>query len=339
MSPADAPAVPSPRLLPWHASVWQQLQAQRRVGRLPHALLLHGPAGLGKRGFAACLAQSLVCESPQDDGRPCSTCRACQLAGVGSHPDIQWVMPEESGKAIKVDAVRETCARSVLTADGLNYRVFLFEPAEQMNAAAANALLKTLEEPVERTVVVLISSAPDRLPATVRSRCQQFLFRAPGQQEALAWLGTDIDPTEFREALALTAGAPLAALDRLQSGLPARMRAMQEDLFTLAEGRRGPAEVAGGWQDLQIGQILELLQFWSSDLIRLKSGANPPICYFEAAKGRLKTLSERIDSRKLFEFLDQVHGAKQVLSNNLNPQMLTERLLIDWCATARSGKN
>jgi DNA polymerase-3 subunit delta' len=151
-------------------------------------------------------------------------------------------------------------------------------------------------------------------------------------------LGADVDQEEFREALALTGRAPLAALDRLQSGLPARLRAMQQDLFTLAEGGRGPTEVAGDWQDLQVSQILELLQFWSSDLIRLKSGANPPICYFEAVKGRLQTLAERIDSRKMFEFLDQVQGAKRVLSNNLNPQLLTERLLIDWCTTARSGK-
>lgn len=339
MPPVEAGRAPDAGLLPWHASVWRRVQAQRQGDRLPHALLLHGPSGLGKGGFAAYLAQSLVCEAPQEDGRPCSTCRACQLAVVGNHPDIQWIMPEESGKAIKVDAVREACARSVLTADGRNYRVFLFEPAEQMNIAAANALLKTLEEPVERTVVVLISSAPDRLPATVRSRCQQFRFRAPDEREALAWLGADIDQGEFREALALAAGAPLAALDRLQSGLPARFRTLQEGLFTLAEGRRGPTEVAGDWQDLQIAQILELLQFWCSDLIRLKTGANPPICYLEAAKGRLQSLSERIDSRKLFEFLDRVHGARRLLSNNLNPQLLTERLLIDWCTTARSGKN
>jgi DNA polymerase-3 subunit delta' len=339
MTAGETPAIPSAELLPWHAAVWRQLRAQRESGRLPHALLLHGAAGLGKGRFAAYLAQSLVCEGSLEDGRPCAACRACQLAGVGNHPDIQWVMPEESGKSIKVDTVRETCARSVLTADGRHFRVFLFTPAEQLNMAAANALLKTLEEPVERTVLVLISSAPHRLPATVRSRCQQFLFRAPSEREALAWMGGDFSAGDSRESLALTGGAPLAALDRLRDALPERVRGMREDLFALAEGRHGPIRIAADWQDLETAQVIELLQFWSSDLIRLKTGANPPICYFEAVKGRLQTLSERIDFRKLFEFLDQIHRAKLGLSNNLNPQMLTERLLIDWCNTARSGKN
>ncbi len=326
-------------LLPWQRSIWNRLQDRQASGCLPHALLLHGLPGLGKNRFAAYLAQALICESPTEQDRPCGHCRGCRLANLGNHPDIRWVKPEEKGKAIKVDAVREACAQSVLTADGGHHRVFLFSPAEQMNAAAANALLKTLEEPVERTVIVLVSSAAHRLPATVRSRCQQILFRPPSEQEALAWLSDDSDPAPFLEALALAGGAPLAAVARLQQGSPARISLMRDDLFALAERRCSPIEVAKGWQDLQAGQILETLQFWLTDLIRLKTDAQPPICYFEAAKARLQTLAQRIDLRRLFELLDRLYDAQRASMNNLNPQMLTEHLLIEWCNTSQSGKN
>ena len=338
MPPIDAPAVVGTGLMPWHREVWQRLRAQRVDGRLPHAMLLQGKAGLGKGAFADCLAQALVCEHPRDDGLACGDCHACVLAQAGHHPDIQWLRPEEPGKQIKVDAVREACARSVLTAGDGGYRILSIAPAEQMNAAAANALLKTLEEPVERTVMLLISDAPHRLPATVRSRCQKQQFVPPSTSEALDWLDLGIDRDLFVEALALSGGAPLAAIERLRQEVPSRMRGAQDDLFGLAEGRLAPAQVAADWQQMSIDEVIELLQFWSSDLVRLKTGEDPPICYFEAAKARLHSLAERIDFQSLFAFSDRIQSARLGLSNNLNPQLLTERLLIDWCNTARSTR-
>lgn len=338
MPPIEAPADIETGLMPWHREVWQRIQAQWTNGRLPHAMLLQGKAGLGKEVLADCLAQALVCEHPQDDGTACGHCHACVLAQAGHHPDIQWLRPDEPGKQIKVDAVREACARSVLTAGEGSHRILLIAPAEQMNAAAANALLKTLEEPVERTVILLISDTPHRLPATVRSRCQKQQFLPPSTSEALDWLASDIDRDPFVEALALSGGAPLAAVERLRQEVSSRMRSAQDALFGLAEGRLAPAQVAADWQQMSIDEVIELLQFWLSDLVRLKTSDDPPICYFEAARARLHSLAERIDFRGLFAFSDRIQSASLGLSNNLNPQLLTERLLIDWCNTARSTK-
>lgn len=342
MPAPDGPFRSDAGLLAWHEPVWRRLQLQRTADRLPHALLLHGARGLGKERFAAFLAQALVCESPLEGGEPCGGCRGCRLAQLGNHPDIRWVRPEEEGRPIRVDAVREACAQAVLAADGNHHRVFLFAPADRMNAAAANALLKTLEEPVERTVILLISSSPQYLPATVRSRCQQLLFRTPARETALAWLNDRdeaADTGALGEALALAGGAPLEALERMAQGLPARLRTLQDELFALAEGRADPIEVAGRWQDLPIARILETLQLWLIDLIRLKTGDDPPICYFESGRDRLQSLAGRIDFQRLFGLSDLVGGAKRDAANNLNPHLLTERLLIDWCQTIRSGRS
>ena len=163
----------------WHATAWQQLQTSHRQQRLPHALLLSGEAGIGKAEFAARLAASLLCEQPHVDGQACGTCHACQRLGAQTHPDRFRLEPEEPGKAIKVDAVRQLIRNLSLTGHYGGYRVVTVEPAELMNTNAANAFLKTLEEPPANTLLILITASPARLPATIRSRCQPLglLFR------------------------------------------------------------------------------------------------------------------------------------------------------------------
>ena len=157
-------------LLPWQQEQWLQLVGRRERLSLPHALLLTGPAGVGKRQFAARLAAALVCEQEAISAQPCGACRACGLAGSGTHPDIHWLEPEEEGKAIRIDAVRALIGRTTLTTQARGSRVFLISPAHAMNRAAANALLKTLEEPTASSNLVLVSSQPHLLAATADGR-------------------------------------------------------------------------------------------------------------------------------------------------------------------------
>ncbi|RMG36493.1 MAG: DNA polymerase III subunit delta', partial [Gammaproteobacteria bacterium] len=147
-----------PSLLPWQTDRWEELVARRRSGRFPHALLLSGPQGIGKRQFAHRVAAALVCDATDPAAAPCGSCRSCRLVRSGTHPDIRWLTPEAEGKAIRVDAVRSLIDQSSLTTQAQGMRVFIVEPADAMNAAAANALLKTLEEPPASSCLLLVSS-------------------------------------------------------------------------------------------------------------------------------------------------------------------------------------
>ena len=147
-------------LLPWQHTRWQEMLARRANGRLPHALLLCGLRGVGKQHFAARFAQALLCEQPASDGQACQACRSCLLFRAGTHPDYWPVTPAEEGKSILIDQIRELNASLVFTSHAGGYKIAALWPADRMNSAAANALLKTLEEPSANTLLMLITSRP-----------------------------------------------------------------------------------------------------------------------------------------------------------------------------------
>jgi DNA polymerase III delta' subunit len=178
---------------PWTHAQWTQLHQRRQQQRLPHALLLAGPPGLGKADFARDLAQSLLCEQPTAAGMACQHCRSCARFTATTHPDFLVVEPEEPGKAIKVDQVRDLISQFALASHQGGYRIAIVQPAEQMNLAAANSLLKTLEEPPADSLILLISARPSLLPATILSRCQRLEFAPPAHELALAWLNKQHD--------------------------------------------------------------------------------------------------------------------------------------------------
>jgi DNA polymerase-3 subunit delta' len=315
--------------LPWHAANWALLQVARRNDRLAHAWLLEGPAGLGKQGFARRLAAALVCTAPGPDGEACGRCRACQQCAADTHPDVLTLTPEEPGKPIRIDAVRELSARSVLTAEASGYRVCLICPADAMTPGAANALLKTLEEPVPRTVLLLISAQPNRLPATIRSRCQQLRFTPPAAAEARRWLASQAGGAAAEPLLGLAGGAPLRALALAAEGRGQRLLALADDLAQLLDGRADPVALAAQWQDLPLEATLEYLQQWASDLIRLKIRQTPPMLFHVDEGGRLQSLAHRIDLRRTFLLLDRLTSLRRQLKNNLNPLLVTERVLFE----------
>src|SRR5690606_26968585 len=149
---------------------WQQICAQQAANKLPHALMLAGPKGIGKRHLAEALAHLLLCLAPVE-GTPCGKCRSCQLNHAQPHPDFLMLAPEEGSKAIKVDQVRGLIESLGKTAQQGGYKVLVLEPAEAMNINSANALLKSLEEPANNTLLILVSHTPSAVLPTIRSRC------------------------------------------------------------------------------------------------------------------------------------------------------------------------
>ena len=171
----------------WLAPAIASLDAARKAGRLPHALLIHDSgAGAGGDWLANWAASVALCLTPDD--APCGKCAGCVRVANNQHPDLTWVVPTEDSKQLRIEQVRELAQELALTSHQGGYKVGILSPADSMNRFAANALLKTLEEPPARTLLILVASQPSRLPATILSRCQKLKVRAPTQAESLEWL-------------------------------------------------------------------------------------------------------------------------------------------------------
>ena len=226
-------------LYPWHADVFADLQQRRAQGRLAHALLISGPAGIGKLQLANVFSQSLLCAEPQADGLACGQCHACSLYAAGNHPDFFRLSPEDDSKVIKIDQIRVLIEKMSLSSHYSRYRAVTLNPADAMNIAAANALLKTLEEPPADTVLLLITDRPSFLPATIRSRCQSLRLALPPAEIAQAWLAAQLDnPRDAAVLLGLAGGAPLAA-EALAAEQLARRNNLLQGWQALAVGKAG----------------------------------------------------------------------------------------------------
>lgn len=291
--------------LPWHEKPWRQLQQRCGAGRLPHALLLTGPAGLGKRDFARRLAGALLCAAPATDGDACGRCRGCHLFRAGSHPDFSAVRPAEDGKAIKVDQIRELRDFLSLTTQYGGHKIALLEPADRLNLNAANSLLKTLEEPPGNSLLLLVADQPARLPATVRSRCQLVRFDIPPAEEALPWLASrTTGGLEPRVLLDAAGGAPLAALAFADGERWNRRRLLAESYERTLTGKADPVREAERWLQGDLAESLRWLIGWHTDLIRLKMNSEPPCLNNPDLRPVLRRWADWLPPKALFERLD-----------------------------------
>ncbi|MDT8386795.1 MAG: DNA polymerase III subunit delta' [Thiogranum sp.] len=321
-------------LPPWLHPVWQRLNETRLRDRLPHALLFSGAAGTGKQMIAEQLAHALLCAAPDAAGQACGKCSACSWLLAGTHPDLLVLQPEEAGKSIKIDDVRALCSSLVMTSHAGRYKVAIIHPAEALNINAANSLLKTLEEPTERTVILLLSARPGRLPATVRSRCQQVPFPVPEQSLACEWLKAEgVDPGVALRCLQLAGGGPLAALDVARSDREQRLSGALRQLQQVFEGTLDPLKVAAEWMTDQEQIGLSGWQNWLEEAIRWKIAGSPRIDSPDSAQ--LQQIVETVDCRLLFSLADRVANALNSLGSGLNRQLILEDLLISWAGQAK----
>lgn len=317
-------------LYPWQQSQWQNLQQSRRQGRLPHAILLTGPQGLGKQEFALYFAQSLLCEHNGPEGEPCGQCRACLLYQAGNHPDLALVSPLEGKKNIGVDQVREIGHYLALKAQYSGHRVVVLFPAETMNVNSANSLLKTLEEPASGTVLVLVTHRPAQLPATIRSRCQEIRFGSVAPELGAEWLKARGNTVDSELLLALADGAPLKAARFADDNMIQTRLEWFQALEALAKQGVDPIEIAAKQAKSSPGSSVYWLYAWSVDMVRLKSCQQPPQLANRDIQSRLLNLAERVSLKNLMLWQERVQAALREVEGNFNATLIMEGLLIQW---------
>lgn len=172
--------------------------------RMPHAIILEGEDGTGKHTLAKYIAKAFVCRNHPS---PCDTCRDCHLADVGTHPDIEWIAPEEKKKSISVNKIRTLKALSHTAAHTSDGRVFIIEKADTMNLSSQNSLLKVLEEPPSKLLFILLSESSSKLLETVVSRCTVFSLFPPSEEVGLNFLCEQgVDKENAKEILGLERG-------------------------------------------------------------------------------------------------------------------------------------
>ncbi|MBI5658188.1 MAG: DNA polymerase III subunit delta' [Nitrosomonadales bacterium] len=326
------------KLYPWQDELWQRWAGLR--ARLPHAVLLKGAQGIGKFDFAMNIARSLLCEQPPAGGLACDGCSSCHWFQQQTHPDFRLIQPDalsaqeeesEGGKKparqISVDQIRALADFSSLSAHQGGYRVVLIHPAETMNANAANALLKTLEEPSGRMLFILVTHKPQQLPPTILSRCLALAAPLPPPETSAAWLKQQ--GVDDQAALLAQAGfAPLRAArlaEEAEEDAAAYRHFLQEigrpaqfDVFALAEQL----------QRTEPARVIHWLQQWCCDLGSAKLAGK--VLYHIELADTIRNLAGKVMVFDLLRYQKELLVARREAAHPLNPRLLFESLLLSY---------
>ena len=311
--------------LPWLQPPFDAVLASGAAGRLSQGLLVHDSPGAGGIRLVKRIAQLILCTGGQP---PCGECSACRRVESGEHPDLLRIAPKEESKLqqITVDDVRDACEQLVMTSYEGRGSVAVIHPADAMNHNAANALLKTLEEPRPKLHLILVTSRPSALPATILSRCQRLRIPPPPRAQVLAWLQAQKPSADWPAALDAVGGA---ALDALESD-PASLRQLRDDTWrALREARQGTLDVvrtADAWS--KDGLALRLNSIESYLTQRILAGPEIGAQSAELRVGaHLPAPDLDINIALALGLLDGVKELRLQTSTTLNKALAVERLL------------
>lgn len=318
----------------WHKQDWQHLCAYIEQDRVPQALLMTGSEGLAKHALALRYIQALLC-TDKSKIEACSQCESCQLFLAKTHPDFLVLQPEEEGKAIRIDDVRTVINKLSLKPQYSGYRVILIQPADKMNMNSANAFLKCLEEPPERTVFVLLTEAMQALPATILSRCQKMSLSIPGSVEILTWLKEQGVSEQAELVLNLAQGSPLLAVEYAQNGSLQLRSSCFDEWNKVALMNACPITLAEKWHKQSLGQLIQWLTLWTEDIVKCTFQVEPALLYNKDLAKPLQQLAGRVNRYRLFKFYDLLLKDSYRINRQLNKQLLFEELLITWSTVAK----
>ena len=313
-----------------HERTKTRLHALLRQGRTPHALLFSGPQGIGKRKLAAATAAALLCLTPKD-GLACGGCESCRLMAVGTHPDFYAVLPEKSGKAarsVKIEQIRALRTETARAPRLSERRVILLDDAETMNDAAANALLKTLEEPPGDTVFILATGARQALLPTILSRCTGVHF-SPLDDEAMARVLTAHGvPEEIRGPLiTLSEGSAGRALRMFGEGAISlredAMAALEKLPKMTPEDVFSAGEQIGAMERERLSEWLRYLRLLLRDLLAIYGGSGALLN--ADLEERLFALSGKATEAWAFAAArEAAETARRIETSNASPRLVIE---------------
>jgi len=317
--------------LPWQQNQWHLLVQAHIQNNLPHALLLLGPMGLGKKLFAQAFTQYLLCEQSSQQQHFCGSCTSCRLLQAGHHPNVMMVTATHADM-IQVDEIRSLTEFMQRSAYLPGYRIVLIHPAQNMNLASANALLKSLEEPSENVLLILIADEIGRLPLTILSRCIKVNFSSPEPNQAVNWLGERMQfaRQEIEVALKQSAGAPFAAVHWLQGSFPELRQQFMRHLLSVDTNK----DVTGieKWLQISTEQLLSLWQQVVLDLLTIVQVKPVTALINSDFNSELVLFSQKCKLSALWQFHDLLNVAVAQIKSGVpvNIRLLLEKCFIEW---------
>lgn len=320
-------------IYPWQEGIWQRTLADK--SKLHHALLLKGQPGIGKLDFAVFLAKSLLCEQPNHQHQACGHCPSCGWFDQDNHPDFRIISPEQDSAKdeegikptkkktqILIEQVRglsDFLSLSSHKNDGV--RIVLVHPAESLNLASGNALLKVLEEPPPGVIFILVANQPQKLLPTIMSRCQKVDMPIPSHDQAISWMKNQ-GIANAEAVLNYAGGSPLQATEESEQGAIASIAVCNQ---LLGGAKTDIFQAAGACLELGMENAINTLQKWCYDLLLTKMTQKTR--YHSAQVTDIQKLSKNVELSALLEFLRKLDEAKKSATHPLNNDLQLTRLL------------
>lgn len=313
---------------PWHSDIWQQWQHLLRQERLHHAILLCAPKGSGKKALSALLAKTILCRHATDD--PCDLCHSCQLFQAGTHPDFHWIAPEIEGKQLGVDLIRKSNQYAIETSQLGGARVIVISCADRLGEAAANALLKTLEEPPSQCHFILLTESIDAIVPTIVSRCNKWKPQLPNETLVKHWVEGQVQKHVPLQLIRLNRGAPLSAKLSVEQDHLSKHQVLLQVFFQFISEQNTPFALTEIILK-DTGLYLQWLSFILLDVMKIKQGTTEGIVHCEHLE-QLHIFAVQIADETLSKQFVALNQLKSKLAKHsgLNTELLLAEWLIDF---------